>query len=302
MVWKITIVLLSWLLCGATDSWSFEPPSAAVEAIVTAAFGETHDGWSVDEMLLQDSLRGEFLKACAEKFRGEVPRTETEPTEDDFCAALLHLRKAGSRLPKSTRRGERQAAESVLTAAEIAARQLQDELDCHTDMILVDAAARAKFDEFAKSIAPDSDAYALRKAAIQLRKTRRLEPELLSRVTDWERTIREAPLADVRATLSTVSEGPGVYIFRDATGYLIHRPSREFARTDDSALGRIRPRRVGEVHRSQRSEVDPNRAARVRRIVARLQYQNPPRLRKRTNPNSQATSQSGAVRWVLYTT
>lgn len=246
MVWKITIVLLSWLLCGATDSWSFEPPSAAVEAIVTAAFGETHDGWSVDEMLLQDSLRGEFLKACAEKFRGEVPRTEAEPTEDDFCAALLHLRKAGSRLPKSTRRGERQAAESVLTAAEIAARQLQDELDCHTDMILVDAAARAKFDEFAKSIAPESDAYALRKAAIQLRKTRRLEPELLSRVTDWERTIREAPLADVRATLSTVSEGPGVYIFRDATGYLYigqaanlrERMTQHLAESDRAALAK----------------------------------------------------------------
>ena len=73
---------------------------------------------------------------------------------------------------------ERRVTDRILTAAEIAARQLQDELDCHTDMILVNAAAREKFDEFAKLISPDDEAYLLRKAAIQLRKTRRLEPEL----------------------------------------------------------------------------------------------------------------------------
>ena len=39
-------------------------------------------------------------------------------------------------------------------------------------------------------------------------------------MTDWQRTIREAPLAELRDALGTVSEGPGIYIFRDATGYL----------------------------------------------------------------------------------
>ncbi len=236
-MWKFaSILLIAW--CSALPviraRAQSQPPTAAVEATVIAAFTETYDGWSVDEVLLNDDRRAAFLRACFAKRSlvletdGEAPPVQPpvkeglpgEIGEDEYCEALLHVRKAGSRLPRSQRRSNERASDADLVAAEIAARQLQDELDCHTDKILVNAVARAKFDEFAKSLAPNSEPYLLRKAAVQLRKARRLEPELVSRVTDWRRTIREAPLGELRATLDAVSDGPGVYIFRDATGYL----------------------------------------------------------------------------------
>ena len=220
-----------WCLTVAAEKCWAEPPSKTAEAIVTAAFADSHQGWSVDEVLLDDLRRAEFLASCAiqvERLPDGLKRTEGQKklSDDDFCETLLHLRKAGSKLPATVRRDERvkqqspEAAARTQTAAEIAARQLQDALDGHTDMILVNAAARAKFDGFARAIAPDEESYLLRKAAIQLRKSRRLEPELLNRVTDWKRTIREATLEAIRAELDSISNRPGVYLFRDATGYL----------------------------------------------------------------------------------
>ncbi len=210
-----------------------DPPSKAAEAIAVAAFAESHDGWSADEVLLEDSRRASYIAACYKQVKqlatplaDQQTKGQIELTEDDFCETLLHLRKAGSRLPETKRREKRAgvefgaAAERTRVAAEIAARQLQDALDCHTDMILVRAEARAKFDEFARAIAPEIEPYKLRKAAVQLRKARRLEPELLSRVTDWKRTIRETSVEALRADLEWLSDGPGVYLFRDATGYL----------------------------------------------------------------------------------
>ncbi len=113
----------------------------------------------------------------------------------------------------------------------------------------MNAAARAKFDGFAKAIAAGVEPYALRQAVVQLRKTRRLEPEWLNRVTDWTRRIRAASLEEIRADLGSLSDQAGVYLFRDAAGYLyrvfVYWASVTVTRTHASALARIRSSCIG---------------------------------------------------------
>ncbi len=226
---------------GEPPGESGQVPSDELEALVIAAFQTSHDGFSADEVLLHDERRDQFLS--------EVAQTQTKSkglqvgkwTDDEICAALLHVRKSGGRLPKATRRAKE--AEPIpsarLTAvAEIAARRLDDGLRCHTDRILTNSAARQHFDATVQSIVGKCDCYAYRKAALKLRKTRRLQPELLSRVTDWKRHIREYRLDECTEELAEIPQRPGVYIFRDATGYLYIGQAKDLrARLNDHLSG-----------------------------------------------------------------
>lgn len=178
---------------------------------IRSVFLEVHDGWSVDEVLLDDQRRNAFVKAMKHSNEGL--------DEKSILESLLAARKSG-KLAVETSRQNRIDLHSALTAAEIAARLIQDRFDAHTDQMLVDPELRREFDRAALKLAPDQSPYALRKAALKLRKTRRLRPELTLRVTDWKRSIVEYPLAEVESDVSRIPEQSGIYLFRDRTGYL----------------------------------------------------------------------------------
>lgn len=180
--------------------------------VVRLAYTETHDGWSTDEVILQDELNQKFLAAC----KGRMP----EAAAFDCNWMLMTLRKAGDLSDVSATKRRTQRHDDYLHAAEVAARYLEDKHRTNTDHVLCDPAMRAEFDKLARSIAPDVEPYRLRKAALALRKSRRLQPELVLRVAKWEKEVIALPAEKIVANPKQVSDGPGVYIFRDATGYL----------------------------------------------------------------------------------
>ena len=186
-----------------------EPPGLA--AIVESAFLTVHEGWSTDEVLLQDGLNRRFVEACQQRSQSV--------TAAECNWQLLTLRKAGKLSYEVTRRRS-DRHDAYRHAAEIAARWVEDKFGVNTDRALCDPKIRAQFDAKARSISPNTDAYLLRKAALGLRKARRLRPEYVARVTDWGREISEHPVADLRQHLELVPESPGVYLFRDSSGYL----------------------------------------------------------------------------------
>ena len=104
--------------------------------------------------------------------------------------------------------------------AEIAARSCQDKFKTSTDRIIGDPKLRAEFDKIATKLAPKVDAYLLRKAAIGLRKSRQLRPELVLRIADWDRKISSHSAKQIAANLESIPNSPGIYIFSDETGYL----------------------------------------------------------------------------------
>jgi predicted GIY-YIG superfamily endonuclease len=195
----------------ATAEITADSQHELIGSVVQAAFRQTHDGWSSDEVLLRDDLNEDFVTAC----RQRLP-TAT-PTELNWT--LLNLRKAGGLYGRVTRR-KAHRHDDYRHAAEIAARLITDRHEVSTDRMFCDVKLRAEFDAVARQIAPDVSAYRLRKAAFSLRKARQLRPELVVRISDWGREISAATVAELRAGEKTAPDLPGIYIFRDKTGYL----------------------------------------------------------------------------------
>ncbi len=193
------------------------PPTLSADQIVLESFRQSHDGWSADEVLLDDQRRARFLEAAG-KHAPDLSELEINET-------LLRLRKAGKLQIKSTRRGQPPAAR-WRPAAEIAARLVIDrrqtttDEQVTTDMIVADPSLRAEFLREARRISPDVESYAALKWVLNLRKSRRLRPELVARVVDWQREIQIHGYQELRQNETAIPAKPGVYLFRDATGYL----------------------------------------------------------------------------------
>jgi len=208
-----TIILAQMLVAGAT------PPGRSAESAdrdalaraVQDAFVAVHDGWSADEVLVRDDLNAAFVARC----RKVLP----EADETQINWTLLNLRKAG-RLKAEVTKQATLYHEPYAHAAEIAARQMYDKYQLSIDRVLCDPKLRQEFDRIARSVTPDVLAYELRKAALGLRKARQLRPELVARVAAWNKQVIVLPAKDVLADPQRVPDTPGVYIFRDASGYL----------------------------------------------------------------------------------
>ena len=188
-----------------------QPSLAKLRDVVKTAFTETHDGWSSDEVVLNTELNDAFLRAC----RKELPKTGSAT----FNWTLLNMRKAGHLKIATTKRNKKSVQE-FSQVAEIAARLVHDRHQVSSDRMMTDPDLRAEFDNEIKSIDPEIDLYAARKAAFQLRKQRKLKPELISRIADWGRQIQSFSCSDVRKDPDQIPAHPGIYIFRDQSGYL----------------------------------------------------------------------------------
>ena len=223
---------------------SSQQETAILKSIVTEAFAETHDGWSSDEVVLQQKLNQAFIASCRTRLKAAESSSpseskpsagESKPSvgasgskpsgggskgiEQKLNWTLLNLRKAGKLKTKTTRRSKSDT-QAVAHIAEIVARSMHDQHQQSTDWIMCDPDLRKQFDAAATAIDANIDNYAVRKAAFQLRKARQLKPELITRIADWGRTVSQHSTAQIRADPKLINEHPGVYIFRDTTGYL----------------------------------------------------------------------------------
>ena len=162
--------------------------------LIVQAFKETSDGWSSDEVILQIELNEKFLAVVHEKLK---ILDVAEVADAAINWRLMTLRKAGKLKIKSTRRAKR-SQQDVQPLAEIAMRSIQDKSKLSSDRIMADPVLRGEFDAVVKGLQSGVDLYAVRKAAFQLRKIRRLQPELISRLADWGRVVATYSIADLR--------------------------------------------------------------------------------------------------------
>jgi len=181
-------------------------------AIVESAFRTIHDGASTDDVVIDDRLNEQFLNICR-TLAPDVPASE-------FNWLLLNLRKSSSLGPVVSRPGKRLYHGAYGHAAEIAARYVEDKYGKSVDRILCDPSLRSEFDSVALEVAPDIEPYALRKAALWLRKKRKLRPELVKRVADWGTCVEKFSAKVLLDNLDLIPRKPGVYLFFDKSGYL----------------------------------------------------------------------------------
>jgi predicted GIY-YIG superfamily endonuclease len=174
-----------------------------LKSLICTAFDETCHGFSVDRVVTDPLLNGEFIRTC----RG----LGVAATPVEINLFLLNLRKRG--LIKREKRSIKTSfpdEESYRFASEIAARFIEKRDATTLDRIICDPVLAIEFDALAAEIAPGYSPLQYRWAALNLRKSRALRPELLSHVV---RPTGISVGAVQHVVVREISTKQGLYIF-----------------------------------------------------------------------------------------
>jgi len=200
-----------------------------------AAFEAARCGYSPDRVVADPDLNESFLAECRRLGLADPPAT--------LNRALLNLRKGSALSGLKSRKTSFAKEDEYRFAAEIAARFIERRDSLSLDDVICDPVLVAEFDRFAADISPGYTPLQYRWAAFNLRKAKRLAPELLGRVAP---PIRVLAFRAAELDLSQIPTEQGLYLFyaRDRLLYvgeaqnlrlrlkrhLDHSDRREFAR------------------------------------------------------------------------
>jgi hypothetical protein len=146
-----------------------------VKKLIRHAFESVHQGYSADRIVADPELNRTFIAVCR-SLGSDAPISELN-------SSLLNARKASLLTGiATTRRTEFSDLDDYQFASEIAARFLEHRSQVTLDQILCDPALAEEFDALAARILPGFTSLQYRWAALNLRKQKRLRPELLAHV------------------------------------------------------------------------------------------------------------------------
>ncbi len=174
-----------------------------------AAFDATCQGFSPDRVFADPTLNSAFV---AEAVRLGL----TEPAAT-LNRNLLNLRKRGYLPGRKSKRTSFSDEGDYRFAAEMAIRFLERRNGISLDSIICDPALAAEFDSLSARIAPGYSPLQYRWAALNLRKTSRLKPELMARVS---RPVVVATHRVKGIELGLVPTQQGLYLFFTASQVL----------------------------------------------------------------------------------
>jgi hypothetical protein len=178
-------------------------PSCPMKPLVRAAFLAVRENCSPDVVVADPGLNEKFIAACREAGLTEPALVLNEK--------LLNMRKAKDLQGISrSRRRVLKNQDEYRFASEMAVRFLERRDGISLDKVLCDPGRAAEFDQLAASISPGFSAFEYRWAALNLRKRRKLRPELLSRVVSAQQVFR-SKIAELR--LDTMPVTQGLYLF-----------------------------------------------------------------------------------------
>lgn len=177
-----------------------------MKASILNAFSSVCRGYSADRVVADPSLNSEFLAECS--------RLGVEKAAKELNKALLCARKQGDLAgrPRSKKTSFSDMSEYQF-ASEVAVRFLEQKHNISLDDIICDPDIAAELDQIAGAIAPGFDSLRYRWAALSLRKTRKLRPEIVSRIMTFE-SIRLGKLEEV--DVGALPARQGLYIFYSA--------------------------------------------------------------------------------------
>lgn len=178
---------------------------------IVQAFAACYDGFAVDRVVVDPILNSRFIDECRQ--RGCI-----EPAAE-LNRCLFNLRKQ-SRLSayKAKNRTSFSDEDQYRFASEIAARFMERKHVLSLDMILCDPGLAVEFDGLAQRIAPGFTSLRYRYAALNLRKIKKLQPELVARVASATKEILSWSMSEF--DIDMVSTGQGLYLLFDANQLL----------------------------------------------------------------------------------
>ena len=170
---------------------------------VLQAFLRTRNGYSPDAVIADPALNARFLAACRELGAGG--------TDFDLNHCLYNLRKSKRlEVHPTTKRVNLRHKDEYEFAAEIAARFLERRQDTTLDRIICDPALAQEFDRIAQELAPGFSPFEYRFAALNLRKARRLRPEVSSHLLPATQ-VESFRVQDI--DMNRIPRAQGIYLF-----------------------------------------------------------------------------------------
>lgn len=169
---------------------------------LVAAFDAICEGYSPDRVVADPDLNGAFQSECVRLGVLESPAL--------LNRALLNLRKQGCLRGRKSKRTSFKNQQDYVFAAEMAVRLLERRHEVSLDDIICDPLRANVFDQLASQIAPGHSQLQYRWAALSLRKTSRLKPEILAKV------VRPVSITSVRVDQmkpGVIPSQQGLYLF-----------------------------------------------------------------------------------------
>jgi predicted GIY-YIG superfamily endonuclease len=202
---------------------------------IVKAFHLASQGFSPDRVVADPDLNCIYLSECGRLGLGSDAAT--------LNRLLLNLRKRGALRGVASRRTILKDQSDFRFAAEIAARFLERKYKITLDQIICDPEFAEQFDALTKTIVPGGKPFEYRWAALNLRKQRRLKPEVLARVAQPSEVLQFKVNG---LSLTSVPNRPGLYLFysNQATLYvgeaenLQNRIRKHLDHSDNKALAR----------------------------------------------------------------
>ena len=180
-----------------------------MKAKIIAAFEAIRNGNSVDRVIVDPELNAAFFAECQ--------RLEIGGAAATLNRSLLNLRKAGHLRGLKSSSPPLGDDDAYRFAAEMAVRHMERRDGVTLDDIICDPELVAEFDKTAAAISPGFSALQYRWASLNLRKARRLTPELLARVAPPKQVLT-FPIHSL--SLNSIPSEQGLYIFFAKDKYL----------------------------------------------------------------------------------
>ena len=168
--------------------------------LIVKAFNEIRNQFSVDRVIADPDLNARFVDVARSYGLKETPAK--------LNLSLLNSRKRGG-LNRSTRRTVIRNQDAFAFASEIAIRTLERKHQTTLDRVLCDPELAQEFDCVAAAIAPGYSPLEYRWAALRLRKSNQLKPEMIGRAVP---TKVFAPMAAAELDLTEVPNQQGIYL------------------------------------------------------------------------------------------
>lgn len=172
-----------------------------------AAYEASRSGFSSDRVLADPILRSRFLAECC--------RNGMTQSREFLCRALLNLRKQGGL--SSTQRAQPTKFDDTdyRYASEIATRHIERKRGVSLDDILCQDELLAEFDVICTDLAPGYAVLQYRWAALSLRKSRSIRPEILGHAV---RSVDVLLLKCDKLDVSLLPRKCGLYVFTASSG------------------------------------------------------------------------------------
>jgi len=176
-----------------------------MKAQIRAAFEAVRNRLSPDRVVADPELNAAFLAECR--------RIGLTGQAREFNRALLNLRKRGGLADlQSSARTLIGDDDSYRYASELAIRFLERRDGVTLDDVICDPEFAAEFDKLAAQVSPGFSSFEYRWAALRLRKTSRLRPEILARaVASQQVLLFQVATLD----LTSIPAAAGLYLFSE---------------------------------------------------------------------------------------